>query len=207
VLALLLVVGAFVNAAGMVAPVMTWEQQLQNRFGLSSSLPVVTLLYTVAILLVPAVVASSCVVVSRSLSGSSVRWQKLTSSFVMALVPLGFSMWVAHFAYHLFTGASAIVPVLKRVAGDAGISLLGKPDWSSTGAMLPLEWLTSMQILLLGAGLLLTLYVCWCTAFSFASKPQSAFGLLLPWAVFAVALYAVGIWILFQPMQMRGMVM
>jgi cytochrome c oxidase assembly factor CtaG len=207
VLALLLVVGAFVNAAGMVAPVMNWEQQLQNRFGLSSSLLVVTLLYTVAMLLVPAVVASSCVVVSRSLSGSSVRWQKLTSSFVMALVPLGFSMWVAHFAYHLFTGASAIVPVLKRVAGDVGIRLLGKPDWSSTGAMLPLEWLTSMQILLLGAGLLLTLYVCWRTASSFASKPQSAFGMLLPWAVFAVALYAVGIWILFQPMQMRGMVM
>jgi len=207
VLALLLVVGAFVNAAGMVAPVMTWEQRLQSRFGLSSSLPVVTLFYTVAMLLVPAVVASSCVVVSRSLSGSSVQWQKLASSFVMALVPLGFSMWVAHFAYHLFTGASAIVPVLKRVEDDVGISLLGKPDWSSTGAMIPLEWLTSIQILLLGAGLLLTLYVCWRTASSFASKTQSAFGLLLPWAVFAVALYAVGIWILFQPMQMRGMVM
>ncbi len=207
VLTLLLVVGAFVNAAGMVAPVVTWEQQLQSRFGLSSSLPVVTVLFTVAMLLVPAVVATSCGVVSRSLGGSSVQWQKLTSSFVMGLVPLGFSMWVAHFAYHLFTGASAIVPVLRRVAGDVGISLLGKPEWSSTGAMLPLEWLTSIQILLLGAGLLLTLYVCWRTASSFASKPQRAFGLLLPWAVFAVALYAAGIWILLQPMQMRGMVM
>lgn len=205
-MALLLVVGGFVNAAGMVAPVVTWEQQLQSRFGLSSSLPVVTLLFTVAMLLVPAVVAASCGVASRSLGGSSVQWQKLTSSFVMALVPLGFSMWVAHFAYHLVAGASAIVPVLKRVAGDVGISFLGKPDWSS-GAMLPLEWLTSMQILLLGAGLLLTLYVCWRTASSFASKPQNAFGLLLPWAVFAVALYAAGIWILLQPMQMRGMVM
>jgi len=123
----------------------------------------------------------------------------------MALVPLGFSMWVAHFVYHLLTGASAIVPVLKRAASNVGISFLGRPDWSSAGAIVPLDWLTSIQLLLLGAGLLLTLYVCWRTAFSFTKQTSSAFGLLLPWAVFAVALYATGVWIVFQPMQMRGM--
>jgi hypothetical protein len=206
-LALLLVAGAFVNAAGMVAPVQAWEQQLQSTFGVTSSLPVVTFLFAVGLLVVPAVVAACCGALSRSLGGSSVPWKKLTSSFVMALVPVGFSMWVAHFVYHLLTGASAIVPVLKRAASDIGIRSLGKPDWSSAGAMVPIEWLTSIQILLLGAGLLFTLYFCWRTAFSFASQPRSAFGLLLPWAVFALALYSAGIWIVFQPMQMRGMMM
>jgi len=205
-LALLLVAGAFVNAAGMLASVMSWEQQLQRMFGLSSSLPVITLLIASGLLVVPAI-AATCGILSRYLGGSSAQWKKLTSSFAMALVPLGFSMWVAHFAYHLLTGASVVVPVLQRAASDIGISWLGKPDWSSARAMLPIEWLTSIQILLLGAGLLLTLYVCWRTAFSFASRPRSAFGVLLPWALFAVALYVAGIWIVFQPMQMRGMMM
>src|SRR6185369_11914436 len=153
-LALLLVAGAFVNAAGMLASVMSWEQQLQRMFGLSSSLPVITLLIASGLLVVPAI-AATCGILSRYLGGSSAQWKKLTSSFAMALVPLGFSMWVAHFAYHLLTGASVVVPVLQRAASDIGISWLGKPDWSSARAMLPIEWLTSIQILLLGAGLLL----------------------------------------------------
>jgi hypothetical protein len=32
-------------------------------------------------------------------------------------------------------------------------------------------------------------------------------GLVAPWAVLAMVLYAVGVWIVFQPMQMRGMMM
>jgi hypothetical protein len=72
---------------------------------------------------------------------------------------------------------------------------------------LPAEWLTSIQVLLLGAGLLLTLYVCWRTALSFTKDVRRAFGLLSPWATLAVVLYVAGIWIVFQPMQMRGMMM
>src|SRR5262249_34073179 len=125
-LALLLVAGAFVNAAGMVAPVQGWEQQLESMLGLPSSVPVVTGLFAFGLLVVPALVAACCGILSRSLGGSSVPWKKLTSSFVMALVPVGFSMWAAHFVYHLITAASAIVPVLKRAASDIGISSLGK---------------------------------------------------------------------------------
>jgi hypothetical protein len=204
-LALLLVFGAFVNAAGMIAPVTEWEQRLQDRFAFSSPLPVTSALFAFSLLIAPVITTAFCGILSKSLGGSSVQWRKLTGRFVMALVPLGFSMWVAHFVYHLLTGASIIVPVVKRAARDAGISSLGSPDWSSAGAVAPVEWLTSIQILLLGAGLLLTLYVCWRTAFSFTKQTRNAFGLLLPWAVVAIALYVTGLWIVFQPMQMRGM--
>jgi hypothetical protein len=54
-----------------------------------------------------------------------------------------------------------------------------------------------VQIFLLDAGLLLTLYLGWQIARSLR--------LLAPWAAVACALYGAGIWILFQPMQMRGM--
>jgi len=204
-LALLLVFGAFVNAAGMIAPVTEWEQHLQNRLGFGSPLPVITILIAVGLLIAPAMMAVFCGVMSKALGGIQVQWKKLTCSFVMALVPLGFSMWVAHFVFHLLTGASAIVPTFKRAASDIGISFLGRPDWASASTMVPVDWLTSIQILLLGAGLLLTLYVCWRTAFSFTKQTRSAFGLLAPWAALAVALYAAGVWVVFQPMQMRGM--
>jgi hypothetical protein len=124
-LALLLVFGAFVNAAGMIAPVMDLEQRVQNQFGLSSPLLVITVLLAVGLLIAPATIAVSCGILSKSLGRSPVQWKNIASSFVMALVPLGFSMWVAHFVYHLVTGVSAIEPVMKRAASDVGIHFAG----------------------------------------------------------------------------------
>ena len=61
--------------------------------------------------------------------------------------------------------------------------------------------LMSMDILILDCGLLLTLYVGWRIAKQHSHRGR-AFGML---AAVACALYAAGIWILLQPMQMRGM--
>jgi cytochrome c oxidase assembly factor CtaG len=208
-LVLLLVFGAFVNAAGMIAPVTELEKRLQDRLGFDSPLPVVTVLFALGLLIAPVVAAVSCGAISSAISGAlggiQVQWKVLVTRFAMALVPLGFSMWAAHFVYHLLTGASAIIPVFRRAALDAGFGFLGRPDWSSAAPMLPADWLTSIQLVLLGAGLLVTLYVCWSTAFSFTKQARSASGLLLPWAGLAIGLYVAGVWIVFQPMQMRGM--
>src|SRR5215831_10605647 len=54
-LALLLVFGAFVNAAGMIAPVTQLEKRLQDRLGLDSALPVITALFAVGLLIAPVV--------------------------------------------------------------------------------------------------------------------------------------------------------
>jgi cytochrome c oxidase assembly factor CtaG len=202
-LMLLLVFGAFVNAAGMTRPVNTWEQALQNRFGFASSLPVLTALFLFVLIIIPAALAGVCGLLSRVCSQEG--WKKLTCSFVAALVPLGFSMWLAHLLYHLLTAGSAIVPVMQRAAIDMGIGFLGAPDWSAMSMLVPMEWITSLQILLLNMGLLLTLYVGWRTALRMATGLRNTFALLLPWAGLAVALYLAGLWILFQPMQMRGM--
>ena len=68
-------------------------------------------------------------------------------------------------------------------------------------------WLLPLEILALDAGLLLTLYVIWRIAGRYAKGAASALGLAAPWALLAVGLYVAGIWIIFQPMQMRGMMM
>ena len=96
--------------------------------------------------------------------------------FLFALVPLGVGMWAAHLLYHLAT---------RWEAGD---------------------WLSSAQILLLDGGLLLTLYVLWQITTQYKQRLQQAVLTMAPWALLAAGLYVAGIWILFQPMQMRGMV-
>jgi hypothetical protein len=65
----------------------------------------------------------------------------------------------------------------------------------------------SAQLLLLDAGLLFSLYLGWRLAQQWAARPGRAVLLLLPWASTVVLGYAAGVWILLQPMQMRGMIM
>jgi cytochrome c oxidase assembly factor CtaG/polyferredoxin len=54
------------------------------------------------------------------------------------------------------------------------------------------------EILLLDAGVLLSIYLIWRAA-------EGKIRLAAPWATLALGLYAAGLWILSQPMQMRGM--
>jgi hypothetical protein len=65
--------------------------------------------------------------------------------------------------------------------------------------------LLQMQLLLLGSGLLVTLYVAWRMAGEVRSQLSMRLLAIAPRAMLAVALYMLGFWLLLQPMQMRGM--
>ncbi|HEV2690131.1 MAG TPA: hypothetical protein VGV35_16350, partial [Bryobacteraceae bacterium] len=181
VLAMILVFGAFVNAAGMTAPVMMW----MHRWGVMRMV-----YYAAALVVLPALLVWLCAQAARS--------RELTGRFILALVPLGFSMWTAHFFYHLSTGWRSAIPVFDRFFRASSVEYATASAWS---------WLPSLEILALDCGLLLTLYIAWRVASSDRERLSSALGMLAPWAGLAVALYSAGIWILSQPMQMRGMVM
>lgn len=169
-LALLVTFGGFVNAAGMVQPVMRWEHAWHARLGPNMMPLIVGAFVLLGAVVLPLVAVTSCWFLNRTSADVARR-------FVFALVPIGVSMWAAHLLYHLAIGW----------AGPWGVPIA--PDW-----------LTSVQILVLDAGLLTTLYVAWRIASRYARRMLAA-----PWAVLACALYAAGIWILLQPMQMRGM--
>jgi hypothetical protein len=205
VLIFLLVFAAFVNAGSMVESVQAWEQSVQTRFALASMPPILLVLYLLILILVPTLLVACCVWLGRVLSRRHIRWRECVSTFAQAFVPLGFSMWLAHFSYHLLNGALTALPVIQRAATDVGLTSFGKPEWSLSSAMPGFDWLQSLQLSLLGIGLLITLYVGWRLASSFRLRFARTLGLLAPWAVLAVMLYSIGIWIMFQPMQMRGM--
>jgi cytochrome c oxidase assembly factor CtaG/ferredoxin len=207
VLIFLLVFAAFVNAGSMIAPVQVWEASLQSEFALRSVQPILVILFLLTLVVISALLVGSCVGLARRLGGASIKWRESLATFAVAFVPLGFSMWLVHFSYHLFTGWKSAWPVFQRAAGEAGFTIFGVPNWSAASSMTAGDWLPSFQLLLMGLGLLLTLYAGWRLAERFKLGFARTLGLLAPWASLAVALYSFGVWVIFQPMQMRGMMM
>ena len=199
VLVLILVFGAFVNAAGMTEPVMMWMHHWHARLEFRSMAPIVTSLYAVGLLILPAISAAACGWVSHCWGQAGNSWKDLTCSFTLALIPVGFGMWLAHFSNHLVAGWSSFVPAAERVLSRVSPGIYPR-------AWIP-GWLPSLELVLLGLGLLLTLYSAWAVACRVADGDRAALAVMSPWAILAGALYSIGVWIVFQPMQMRGMTM
>ena len=66
------------------------------------------------------------------------------------------------------------------------------------------DWLPRLEVLSLDFGLLLSLYAGYRIALAQSSRLPQALRALAPWAVLMTLLFAAGIWLVFQPMQMRG---
>src|SRR5882762_8612392 len=207
ILIFLLVFAAFVNAGSMVQSVQAWERRMQIWFALGSVQPIIAVLYLVTLVIVPALLVGLCIWLARMFSHLDAGWRETISSFAIGFVPLGFSMWLVHFSYHLLTGLLTAVPVIQRAAIDVGVTNFGVPDWALSSRMLLFDWIPSLQLILLDFGLLCTLYVGWRLARRFRLRFARTLGLLAPWGALAFVLYSIGIWIIFQPMQMRGMMM
>jgi cytochrome c oxidase assembly factor CtaG len=207
VLIFLLVFAGFINAGSMSESVQRWEQTLQQTLGRSSFHIILFVSFLIALVAIPVILVAASVWLGKLFSRRPMSWRESVSTFAQAFVPLGFSMWLAHFSYHLIKGPLTAVPVIQRAARGAGLSVLGKPNWAFSASMTNFYWLPSVQLFVLGLGLLFTLYIAWCLAKRFRLQFGRAVGLVAPWAVLAMVLYGVGVWIVFQPMQMRGMMM
>jgi hypothetical protein len=183
VLILLVVASAFANAWWMVAPNALGKYLTVALF----SAAVITLLLLAA--------------VHRSSK------KELFCRFSQALLPLGLAMWAAHLLFHLFTGWGTLSPALHQAAADVGWHFLAPAHWGMELPLVPADTLLSVQLLLLDAGLLLTLYLGWRLARQWTKRAGGAVLLLLPWATTVAVTYATGVWIMLQPMQMRGVIM
>ena len=108
--------------------------------------------------------------------------------------------------FHLSTAWRSAWPVMQRVAGDLGVDLPGTPHWTPSSPLFAPDVMLDVQLCLLDAGILLSLYAGWRIARDYTNRAQDGLLLLTPWATVAAVLYAAGIWVLLQPMQMRGMI-
>jgi hypothetical protein len=110
-------------------------------------------------------------------------------------------MWLSHYVFHLLTSFRSALPAAQRFASSLGWPVLGTPEWSDACCRPVAAWLPRLEIVCLDLGLLLSLYCGWRIARGRTRAPARAFA---PWAFLILSLFATGVWIVLQPMQMRG---
>ncbi len=200
ILALVFTFGALLNAFAMVSPVYAVEQWLAGMLGTTNELPVLATMFALALVAEPALLVGGAAAVSRAASGGEQSLWQIIRTYSFGLIPLGVGIWAAHYAFHLLTGLWTFIPVVQRIAAD----FLGRPAPRTTMLVpgLPEEIVYPIEIGLIGLGLLGSLLALYQIASR--ERPTRARPAYLPWAVLALALAGAAIWLLSQPMEMRG---
>jgi ferredoxin len=196
-LAIVFSFGALLNAFGMVSPVYALESWLAGMLHVNSKAPVLGLLFLV---LEPAVLLGVAAWLTQIWGGSRRALLPLAVRYTYGLVPLGFGMWLAHYSFHFLTGLFTVVPVTQSAAARLGWTVFGSPRWTLLG--IPMRFVQPLEIgfLILGlAGSLLVIHQL--AEGDCAEHPMRAF---LPWAAVSVVLWLAAMWMMFQPMDMRG---
>ena len=186
----------------MIGPVAAVEQWLARVMGTGSEAVVLGGLFVLGLGVAPLVIVGGAAMATRRTPGVLTPGVlPIAIRYVHGLVPFGFGVWLAHYGFHLLTGALVVVPVTQSAVMDlAGWPALGEPLWHwagmRPGAVFPIQ----LGFILLGAtGSLGVLHLI-----ADADHGNRAGRAMLPWALAVVALAALAIWILFQPMEMRG---
>ncbi len=198
VLAVLFTFGALLNAFGMVSPVYAFQTWLAGLLGTQSETAVLGTLFALGLVVEPAVLLLLAGFLARTLGGAREGLLAHVARFSMALVPIGVGVWAAHYAFHFLTGLWTFVPVAQAAARDLGL-WLGEPQWSRGG--LSAAAVKPIELGLLALGLCGSIGVTLAISRRHLRRPVRG---SLAWIVLHVLLFLAAVWLLDQPMEMRG---
>lgn len=198
VLVLLFTFGALLNAFGMVSPVYAVQAWLAGMMGTTNEVPVLGTLFFAALVVEPVILLGLAALWTRMAARTSEPLLLIAMRFVYALIPLGFGVWLAHYSFHLLTGLYTFIPVVQSLLSDGGLAVI--PNWRLTGW--PQELVEPLGLGFLGLGLLGSLVVAY--RISEREYPARVKQVFVPWAVLCVLLWGVAMWLLSQPMELRG---
>ena len=202
-LAVVFTCAALINAFVMTRPAFGLEQRLARAFHLTSEAAILALLFGCALLLLPAVVLGGAAIATRMLADSRLPGTVGTGArFALSLIPFGLGVWLAHYGFHLLTGILTIVPVAQSAVIDlVGRPAWGGPAWTLTGMPPGLVYPIQLGLTLLGASGSAAL------AYSISAReyPRRTVAAAIPWLIVVVLLAVLAVWIIGQPMEMRGL--
>jgi polyferredoxin len=158
-------------------------------------------LFAGGLIAVPVAATLLATFLTRALAHTTEPFRHTAINYAVTLAPLGVGIWAAHYGFHLLTGLWTAMPVLQSAAIDlSGAPLLGEPLWQWVG--LPAGVVVPIQLgfVLLGAAGSLSL----AHGVSTRDAPARAWLATAPWAGLIATLTAAAVWILDQPMAMRG---
>ena len=196
------VFGAMLNAFAMTASVRGVEAAVVHWLGVTTDLAVLGTLFAVGLLVVPVVALGGAAAATRALAGGEAgALRAIAQRQVFGLVPLGLSIWLAHYGFHLLTGFLVVVPLVQNaVVEAAGVAWLGEPLWRWTGMRPGAVWPLQIGVVLLG-----TLGSLAVTALIADRQPGGRrTRAAAPWHVLVIILALLTLWTFLQPMEMRG---
>lgn len=203
-LAVLFTAGALLNAFAMVEPVYAVMAWLSGALRTASETLVLGVVFIVGLAVVPWLLCVAAAMAVRWLTGQtapSTSTSAVAMRYAYALVPLGVGIWLAHYGFHFLTGVGTIVPVAQSAVADlTAREWLGQPDWRWVGMRPGLVFPLQLGAVALGAmGSLLLVH-----SVSEHDSPSQAGRASMPWLLVVLALAALAVWVLSQPMEMRG---
>jgi ferredoxin len=201
VLVVVYVFGALLNAFGMISPVYALEAWLADLLSTRSEAIVLGILFVGGLGVIPGLLLGLTAALTRWWTGSQEGLLSITNRFVYGLVPMAFGVWVAHFLFHFLTGALTIVPVVQSLLVDLGWLALARPRWD-LGPIVPRLWMFPLEVGLMGLGWLGSLLAVYRIAER--ENPRRPWRAFLPWAGLLLLLLLTGVWLMSQPMEMRG---
>jgi hypothetical protein len=169
--------------------------------GISREWPILLGLFVVALIIEPVILLGLAGAATRRLAHCQESVPAIVKRFTRSLVPLGFGVWLAHYGFHFFTGFLTIVPVTQNAVVDMfGRAWLGEPLWQLGG--LPEAIVFPMEVGFMILGLLGSWLTAWLIAQELTVRRHGL--AVAPWALLHVLLFATAVWIMNQPMDMRG---
>jgi hypothetical protein len=202
-LAVVFTFGALLNAFGMVSPVYAVENWLGRTLHASREAPVLGLIFMFFLILEPVVLLGLAAWCARMWSGDRRALLPLAVRYSYGLVPIGFSMWLAHYGFHFLTGLYTVIPVTQSALARLGWPILGEPRWSLTGLPSNIVQVIEIGFLILGfAGSLVVTH-----GLAEEDSPARPLRAFVPWAAVCLILWMASMWLVFQPMEMRATLM
>jgi hypothetical protein len=202
-LAIVFAFGALLNAFAMVSPVYALEQWVARRLGVTNEAPVLAIVFGLFLVLEPLLLIGIAAWVTRVWTRSRAPLVPLAVRYSSSLVPIGFGIWLAHYSFHFLTGLFTFIPVTQAAVAELGAAVLGQPQWALVGLPVNVVQIFEVGFIVLGLlGSLLTSYLL--AATDRTVQPARAF---IPWAALSLAIAAAALWVMSQPMEMRGLVL
>lgn len=189
--------GALLNAFGMVSPVYRFQAWVADVTGVRDEWLLLGFLFVLGLVVAPLVGVG---LAALAAAGGRARVLDHARRFAYSLAPLGFGVWLAHYCFHFLTGLWTFVPVAQHALWRQGVRAFGRPEWGLGGLTEAQVWPIEIGFLALGAAG--SIAVTWRMARrDFPASPARAF---VPWTLLHAALFAAALWLLAQPMEMRG---
>jgi polyferredoxin len=168
--------------------ILAW---LEQAIGTTSYAVTFTITFLIAMAL-PVALLAGAALVARWLNGESLA--RNFAKFGYAIIPLDVAGHVAHNLFHFFAEGKAVI--------FTALPLFGQPAPSGSTALLSLGTIQVLQYVLIGLGLLGSLYAAYRIAKSHYGA-AGAWATFLPYAALVVVLGVVNVGLFILPMAMR----